>query len=196
MSSTPHSSGLQAYMSQATSDSTGEHVILVDMNNNEIGVCPKLSAHEQGLLHRAFSIFVVNGDGHILMQRRAAVKYHSASRWSNTCCGHPRPNEPVEAAARRRLKEEMGIDCELRQAGIFQYRADVGHGLFEHEIDHLFVGIFDGKPVPAPDEVSEWAYISPKSLDASLRQRPEDFSAWFPMAFAHVHPHLAATRLS
>ncbi len=173
-----------------SSNSAEEHVILVDTDNNAIGSAPKLWAHEQGLLHRAFSVFVVNGDGDILMQRRAAVKYHSAGRWSNTCCGHPRPGETVEVAARRRLGEEMGIDCDLKPFGVFQYEADVGHGLIEREIDFIFIGVCEDVPVPNPAEVSEWEYVSADSLAARLRQSPGDFSAWFPMAFTHARPHL------
>jgi isopentenyl-diphosphate delta-isomerase len=167
-----------------------EHLILVDAANNEIGTAPKLPAHEQGLLHRAFSVFIVNRDGEILMQRRAAVKYHSAGRWSNTCCGHPRPGERVEAAALRRLGEEMGIACELKPVAIFQYRADVGHGLVENEIDHLFVGVCDDIPVPNPEEVDEWMYVSPDALAARISRNPDSFSAWLPDAFGHVRPHL------
>lgn len=169
-----------------------EQVVVVDADNRAIGTSPKLMAHQQGLLHRAFSVFLVNGAGDILMQRRAASKYHSAGLWSNTCCGHPRPGEPVGLAARRRLGEEMGIDCELTPLDLFHYRADVGHGLIENEIDQLFVGVFDGVPRPSPDEVSEWRYIAPRTLAAAVASRPEDFSAWLPMALAHVHPHLAA----
>ena len=169
-----------------------EQVILVDAADNPVGSALKLPAHEQGLLHRAFSVFVVNRDGGILMQRRAAVKYHSAGCWSNTCCGHPRPGEPVEAAALRRLGEEMGVACALKPVAVFQYRADVGQGLIENEIDHLFVGICDATPVPNPDEVSEWKYMSPDALAESIAQAPGDFSAWLPMAFAHVRSHLAA----
>lgn len=176
----------------ASADSFQEHLILVDEANNEIGPAPKLPAHEQGLLHRAFSVFVVNRDGAVLMQRRAAVKYHSAGRWSNTCCGHPRPGEPVEVAALRRLGEELGIACELKEVAVFQYRADVGHGLIENEIDHLFIGVCDDVPIPNPDEVSEWMHMSPDSLAESLAWAPDRYSAWFPMAFAHVRPHLAA----
>ncbi|WP_306437352.1 MULTISPECIES: isopentenyl-diphosphate Delta-isomerase [Cupriavidus] len=167
-----------------------EHLILVDAANNEIGSALKLPAHEQGLLHRAFSVFIVNRDGEILMQRRAAVKYHSAGRWSNTCCGHPRPGERVEVAALRRLGEEMGIACELKSVAVFQYRTDVGHGLIENEIDHLFIGVCDDAPLPTPEEVSEWMYIPPDALAASISQAPDDFSAWLPMAFNHVRPHL------
>jgi isopentenyl-diphosphate delta-isomerase len=175
---------------QVCKDTFQELLILVDAANIEVGSAPKLAAHEQGLLHRAFSVFVVNRDGDILMQRRAAVKYHSAGLWSNTCCGHPRPGEPVEVAALRRLGEEMGIACELKPVAVFQYRADVGHGLIENEIDHLFIGVCDDLPIPNPDEVGEWMYISPDSLATSLSEAPGNFSAWLPMAFTNVRAHL------
>jgi len=138
----------------------GERVVLVDERDREVGTAPKLAAHEDGALHRAFSVFVLNGHGELLLQRRADTKYHSAGLWTNTCCGHPRPGEPVAAAARRRLREEMGFDCEPAPAGTFVYRAEVG-GLVEHEYDHVFVGRHETDPLPDPAEVSEWRWQSP-----------------------------------
>src|SRR3954469_14253008 len=114
-----------------------ETVVLVDEDDREVGLAPKLRAHERGLLHRAFSVFVLNARGEVLLQRRADGKYHSAGLWTNTACGHPRPGEPVAAAARRRLREEMGFECALVAAGTFVYRARVGSELVEHELDHL-----------------------------------------------------------
>jgi len=178
--------------SHVDASSFQEQLILVDADDNDIGTALKLPAHEHGLLHRAFSVFIVNHDGEILMQRRAAVKYHSAGRWSNTCCGHPRPGERVADAALRRLGEEMGIACELKPVEVFRYRADVGHGLIENEVDHLFIGVCDDVPQPAPEEVSEWMYVAPDALATSIAQQPDDFSAWLPMAFTHVRPYLAS----
>src|SRR5689334_7965348 len=112
-----------------------ERVVLVDERDREVGTMPKLAAHAEGALHRAFSVFVLNAAGELLLQRRAAAKYHCGGLWTNSCCGHPRPGEPVADAARRRLREEMGFDCELASVGSFVYRAEVGGGLVEHEYD-------------------------------------------------------------
>ena len=136
-----------------------EQVILVDADDDEIGISPKLRAHETGELHRAVSVFVFDADGRVLLQRRAAGKYHSAGLWSNTCCGHPRPGETARAAALRRLREEMGVECALEPRGSFSYRAILGNGLVEHEIDHLFVGTFQGSPAPDASEVAEWRWM-------------------------------------
>ena len=136
-------------------DDTKELVVLVDENDNEIGLAPKLEAHRTGELHRAFSVMLLDSHNRLLLQRRAFEKYHSGGRWANTCCGHPRAGERVVDAAERRLTEEMGIACELTAAGSFIYRADVGVGIVEHELDHLLIGRFDGSPVPAATEVVE-----------------------------------------
>src|SRR6185503_9661232 len=125
---------------------TDEMVVLVDEDDREAGTGEKMAVHRSGRLHRAFSVFVVDGEGRLLLQRRAAVKYHSAGLWSNTCCGHPRPGETILAAATRRLKEEMGFECRLRPAFSFIYRAALDHGLTEHELDHVLLGSHDGAP--------------------------------------------------
>lgn len=166
-------------------DSAGmeERVILVDERDHELGSELKLAAHRTGSLHRAFSVFVLDGAGRILLQRRAAAKYHSSGLWSNTCCGHPRPGEPTRRAARRRLREEMGFECELEPVGEFLYRARIGD-LVEHEYDHVFVGRFDGEPEPHPGEVAEWRWTEPCALRAELGERPEAFTVWLAGALA------------
>ncbi|CAN7252258.1 isopentenyl-diphosphate Delta-isomerase [Trinickia sp. LjRoot230] len=164
-------------------------VVLVNELDQTVGIAEKIDAHTRGLLHRAFSIFVVNDEREVLLQRRAAGKYHSASRWANTCCGHPLQDEQIEAAAHRRLREEMGFDCALRWAGVFRYRADVGQGLIEHEIDHLFIGSFSDTPTPNPGEVSEWMYTSIASIEQRLSDSPDEFAAWFRSAFERVRDH-------
>src|SRR4030042_2763439 len=125
-----------------------EKIILVDENDREIGTEEKLKTHEQGKLHRAFSIFVFNSKGELLLQRRAKGKYHSGGLWTNTCCSHPREGEKLEEAVHRRLKQEMGLDCPLKEAFSFIYKVRFENGLFEHELDHVFIGRVDGKPVP------------------------------------------------
>ena len=159
-----------------------ERVVLVDESDAEVGTAEKLRAHVEGRLHRAISVFVVDDGGRLLLQRRAAGKYHSGGQWTNTCCSHPRPGEPAPDAAVRRLREEMGIGARLRPAFRFVYRADVGGGLVEHEYDHVFVGRHDGAdPRPDPDEVDGWRWASLDELRAELRDSPERFTPWFRM---------------
>jgi isopentenyl-diphosphate Delta-isomerase len=167
-------------------DDDEERVVLVDELDREVGVAPKLEAHRAGTLHRAVSVFVFDRDGLLLLQRRAASKYHSASLWANTCCSHPRQGETPHDAARRRLHEEMGIDCALEAAGTFTYQAEVGRGLIEHELDHLFVGRFDGSPSPDPAEVAAWRWGSLDAIEHELSTRPDEFAAWFPAALGAV----------
>jgi isopentenyl-diphosphate Delta-isomerase len=155
-----------------------EHVVLVDGEDVEVGAAPKLEAHRAGLLHRAFSVFLLDSQGRVLLQRRASSKYHSPGRWSNTCCGHPRSGESAEAGARRRLQEEMGLTCDLESAGWFIYKASVAPDLIEHELDHLFIGRFEGDPEPNAAEVSEWRWESPVQLAKDLAARPHRYSAW------------------
>ena len=155
-----------------------EHVVLVDVDDVEIGAAPKLEVHRTGLLHRAFSVFLLDREGRVLLQRRADSKYHSPGRWSNTCCGHPRPGESADEGARRRLQEEMGITCDLRSAGWFIYKASVGADLIEHELDHLFIGQFDGEPTPNASEVSDWRWEHPIQIAKDMIARPHRYSAW------------------
>ena len=136
-----------------------ERVVLVDESDAEVGTLEKQRAHAEGRLHRALSVFVLNARGEMLLQRRASAKYHSGGLWTNACCSHPRPGEPVDAAARRRLREEMGIDCALEPAFAFTYRAEVGGGLVEHEYDHVFLARYDGDPAPSADEVDGWRWV-------------------------------------
>ncbi|HEU4561497.1 MAG TPA: isopentenyl-diphosphate Delta-isomerase [Longimicrobium sp.] len=170
-----------------------ETVVLVDERDREVGLAPKLEAHERGLLHRAFSVFVLNTRGEVLLQRRADGKYHSGGLWTNTACGHPRPGEPVAAAAGRRLREEMGFDCPLTPAGSFVYRAEVGE-LVEHELDHVFHGRFDAPPRPDPAEVGAWRWLSPAAALAEARAHPERYTPWFTLALAHLVEHGSLNR--
>ena len=155
-----------------------EQVILVDEQDREVGAGEKLQAHRDGALHRAFSVFVFDPAGRLLLQKRAAGKYHSGGLWSNTCCGHPRPEEATQASARRRLREEMNFDCELRAAFEFLYRAEFENELIEHEYDHVFVGDFDGAFVPNESEVEDWRWATPDELRRDMRERPEEYTYW------------------
>ncbi|HEX8319850.1 isopentenyl-diphosphate Delta-isomerase [Longimicrobium sp.] len=159
-----------------------ERVILVDGDDVECGTAEKLAAHAEGALHRAFSVVVFNRAGEMLLQCRAAGKYHSAGLWSNACCGHPRPGEDVRKAARRRLAEEMGIDCKLKPLFHLRYHADVGGGLVENEYDHVFTALYDGdEPRPNPAEVQAWRWVPLEEIRRDVDEEPERYTAWFPL---------------
>lgn len=161
-----------------------ENVILVDAFDREIGVAPKLGVHRSGLLHRAFSVFVTDESGRLLLQRRAESKYHSPGLWSNSCCGHPRPGETTIGAAMRRLNEEMGIRCKLELVASFSYRATISRELVEHELDHVFVGSTDRQPECDPNEVSEFRWADVDTVLAMLSDDPAAFTVWFAKALA------------
>lgn len=165
---------------------SNEQVILVSEEDAELGLMPKLEAHQKGLLHRAFSVFVFNTKGDLLLQQRASSKYHSPGLWSNTCCSHPRPGEQVHAAAARRLQEEMGMVCNLDQAFHFIYRAQVANNLIEHEYDYVFFGTADTVPNINKAEVQSWKYISPEILSGDINQFPENYTAWLKIVFDKV----------
>lgn len=157
-----------------------ESVTLVDADNNVVGSCSKIAAHREGRLHRAFSILITNRDGELLLQRRAARKYHFANRWSNACCGHPRPGEMTCEAAHRRLEEELGFTVPLTQVGEFTYFAeDAASGLIEHEYLHVFQGVYGGDPHPDPNEVGAWRWMVPERVRRGLSARPDWFTPWF-----------------
>lgn len=154
-------------------------LILVDLDDREIGRGEKLDVHRQGLLHRAFSVFLFNGDS-LLIQRRAAGKYHSAGLWANTCCSHPRAGQPLREAVALRLEQECGITgVEVREAGSFVYCAGFQNGLTEYECDHVFVGEYDGALAPNPDEVSEMRYVPLTELKQDMLVHPEQYAVWF-----------------
>ncbi len=163
-----------------------ERVILVDENDREIGTAEKMIAHEQALLHRAFSIFIFNRKHEMLLQQRACAKYHSGCLWTNACCSHPRPGEPLEMAAHRRLREEMGFDTELQPAFHFIYQAELDHGLTEHELDHVFIGHYDGAVAPNSDEADGYRWIDLSTLKNELVEHPDQFTIWFRIAIHRV----------
>lgn len=165
---------------------TGELVQLVTEEGEPAGAMEKLEAHRSGALHRAFSIFLFDDAGCLLMQRRAATKYHSAGLWTNTCCGHPRPGEDLAAAARRRLREEMGIDTELDQRFSFIYHAVLGNGLQEHELDHVFFGRWNKEPRLDPGEADDWAYVAAADLESRMLKAPQRFTVWLRTCWSQV----------
>jgi len=166
-----------------------EYVVLVNEQDEQVGVREKLRAHVDGTLHRAFSVFVFNSDGNLLLQQRHPGKYHSGGLWSNTCCSHPRPGEAVEAAAQRRLQEEMGFDCGLERLFGFVYKTQLDHDLYEHEYDHVFVGRYDGAPIPNDVEVSGWRWVRPEVLRSSVAEDPRRYTYWFRLALDRVLTH-------
>ena len=155
-------------------------VILVDENDNEIGIEDKLKAHQNGgKLHRAFSVFVFNSKGDFLIQQRSGNKYHCPGLWSNTCCSHPFPGEGLKEAASRRLKEEMGFDCELKEIFSKKYDLKLDNDLWEKEFDHIFIGNYDGEIKINPEEVSDWKWISLEDLKKEIEESPDKYTSWF-----------------
>ncbi|MGA9768405.1 MAG: isopentenyl-diphosphate Delta-isomerase [Blastocatellia bacterium] len=164
-----------------------EHLILVNENDEEIGVGEKLQTHREGKLHRAFSIFVFDSAGRLLMQKRSTSKYHSGGLWSNTCCGHPRPGEKVETAAHRRLKEEMNFDCPLQFCSSFIYRAELDHNLIEWELDHVFAGVYDDDPDPDKAEAEDWQWVDIDELKVGIDAQPDRFTYWLKIALGKLN---------
>lgn len=163
-----------------------ENVILVNEHDEAIGTMEKLEAHQKGLLHRAISVFIFDSRGRLLLQQRAAHKYHSAGLWTNTCCSHPAPGEPALAAAHRRLEEEMGMQVPLTFAFTFHYRAPFDNGLIEHELDHVFIGYADHSPTPNPAEVAAYRWIDRTTIDRENKKNPEVYTAWFKLIYGKV----------
>lgn len=178
--------------SKSESKSMDEMVILVDQHDRQIGVEEKLKAHREGKLHRAFSIFVFNARGEMLLQKRAAHKYHSGGLWTNACCSHPRPGEAVGEAAARRLLEEMGFACPLKKAFHFIYQAKLGCGLTEHEFDHVFIGSYGGKVNPDANEVADYRWLTTPAIKNELKQSLEKYTVWFNLAFERALKFAAA----
>lgn len=163
-----------------------EQVILVNEQDEPVGSCEKMAAHEQGLMHRAFSVFVFNTRGRLLLQQRSKGKYHSGGLWTNTCCSHPRPGENTLDAAYRRLQEEMGFQTELSHAFTFTYQETLDKGLIEHEIDHVFTGIYEGEVFHNTEEAMDHSYMDMAQLEESLERFPEKFTVWLRIAFPKI----------
>lgn len=161
-------------------------VILVDENDNPVGAANKMEAHQKGSLHRAFSIFIFNSKGEMLLQQRALNKYHSAGLWSNTCCSHPAPGEETSTAAQKRLKEEMGFEVPVKKIFDFIYKAEFGNGLTEYELDHVLVGEYDGPVKLNSYEVMDCCYKDVWEISQSLKDHPKKYSVWFQLAFPGI----------
>lgn len=160
-----------------------EHVILVDDENNEVGTMEKMEAHEKGVLHRAFSIFIFNSTGEMLLHRRANEKYHCGGMWTNAVCSHPRPDEGQSDALRRKMLQEMGFFTEVKKAFDHTYKANLDNGLIEHEYDEVFYGIYEGPLSPNPEEVQAYRYTSIAEIREELQVKPEIFTPWFIQIF-------------
>ena len=167
-----------------------EEVVLINSKDEVLGSMKKMEAHENGLLHRAFSVFLFNEKGEMLLQKRAESKYHSPKQWTNAVCSHPRMNETYEEAAKRRMDEELGIDVEIEKKFHFLYKAEVGDQLWEHELDHVFTGNYEGDFKLNPEEVSEVRYISLEDLETEMKANPEHFTEWFKIILKEYKEHL------
>lgn len=167
-----------------------EQVILVNENDEKIGLMPKLEAHEKGILHRAFSIFIFNDKKELLLQQRAWSKYHSPGLWTNTCCSHQRDGETSLQAGKRRLEEEMGFTVPLKETTSFIYRAPFDNGLTEHELDHILVGSFAGEPKINESEVASWKWMPLEEVRSDIGKNPQQYTAWFKIIFDKFYNHL------
>ena len=167
-----------------------EYVVLVNEQDEPQGTMPKMEAHEKGVLHRAFSVFIMNNKGEIMLQQRAAGKYHSPLLWTNTCCSHQRAGEDNIAAGQRRLQEEMGFNTELKEVFSFIYKAPFDNGLTEHELDHVMVGYYNKPPLLNKAEVEDWAWASPEEIKKDISRNPERYTAWFKIIFERFYDHI------
>ena len=163
-----------------------EEVVLVDELDQEIGTMEKIEAHRKGALHRAFSILLFNSKGEVLLQKRALTKYHSAGLWTNTCCSHPKPGESMQNAVRRKLMHEMGIDLLPTYSHKFIYKINLGD-LIEHEVDHIYVGKFDGQPTINKEEAEDWKYMGTKEIRTDILVNPDRYSHWFKLIMEHLN---------
>lgn len=167
-----------------------EQVVLVDTNDNQVGLMPKMEAHEKAVLHRAFSVFTFNKKGELLLQQRAAHKYHSPLLWTNTCCSHQRNGESNIEAGKRRLQEEMGFTTDLKEVFSFIYKAPFDNGLTEHELDHVMVGYFDGTPEINREEVESYKWMLLQDVKKDIDNNPENYTAWFKIIFKESYQKL------
>ena len=170
-----------------------EKVVLVDENDNQIGLMPKLEAHKKAVLHRAFSVFIFNNKNELMLQRRALNKYHSPGLWTNTCCSHQRDGEANLDAGKRRLQEEMGFETALKETTSFIYKAPFDNGLTEHELDHILVGHYNDEPKINPEEVDSWKWMALEDVKNDIVKHPERYTAWFKIIFDKFYDYLKVT---
>ncbi|AUC14514.1 isopentenyl-diphosphate delta-isomerase [Tenacibaculum sp. SZ-18] len=168
-----------------------ENVILVDEQDNEVGFMEKIEAHKKALLHRAFSVFVFNDNNELMLQQRAKSKYHSPLLWTNTCCSHQRKGESNISAGKRRLEEEMGFTCELKEVFSFIYKAPFENGLTEHELDHVMIGKYNSEPVVNPDEVEGYKWMKLEAVKKDIENNPFEYTAWFKIIFEKSYDKIA-----
>ena len=167
-----------------------EHVILVDKTDKQIGLMPKLEAHQKAVLHRAFSVFIFNDKNELMLQQRALDKYHSPGLWTNTCCSHQRNGESNIEAGKRRLYEEMGFETDLKETISFIYKAPFDNGLTEHELDHVMIGYYDEEPKINKDEVADWKWMVLEDVKKDLNEHPERYTIWFSIIFDKFYQHI------
>ncbi|SEQ80358.1 isopentenyl-diphosphate delta-isomerase [Hyunsoonleella jejuensis] len=167
-----------------------EKVILVNEQDEQIGLMPKMEAHEKALLHRAFSVFVFNNDNELMLQQRALTKYHSPGLWTNTCCSHQREGETNIEAGKRRLQEEMGFVVDLKETIAFIYKAPFDNGLTEYEYDHVLLGTYNGKPNINTEEVADWKWMPLEDVKVDISLHPEHYTAWFKVIFEKFYEHI------
>ena len=167
-----------------------EKVLLVDTQDRVLGTMSKLEAHQKGVLHRAFSVFILNRQNALMLQQRAWDKYHSPGLWTNTCCSHQREGEDSLAAGKRRLQEEMGLEVPLTPLFTFIYKAPFDNGLTEHELDHVLLGYSEQSPNPNPQEVTDWQWMPLEEVQRKLTEQPEQFTVWFKIIFERFYAHI------
>lgn len=171
-----------------------EKVILVDTNDNPIGLMNKLEAHEKAVLHRAFSVFILNDKNELMLQQRAQHKYHSPLLWTNTCCSHQRENETNIQAGTRRLREEMGFETELKEMFHFIYKAPFDNGLTEHELDHVMIGYYNNMPDINKEEVESWKWMKIEDVKNDMITNPDQYTIWFKIIFEEFYHHFDETK--
>lgn len=181
-------------MSEVVNNQTGQ-LILVNEKDEVVGYGEKMEVHEKAQLHRAFSIFVMNKNDQVMIQKRADHKYHSGGLWANTCCSHPIKDEEQEVTVHRRLKEEMGFTCPLKEIFSFVYKAELDKGLTEHEFDHVYFGRYEGNPDPNPEEVGDWKWIDIHQLNQELISQPEKYVYWIRPAFQEFYNYFKSQKL-
>jgi isopentenyl-diphosphate delta-isomerase len=169
-----------------------EFVVLVDEKDKQIGLMPKMEAHEKGALHRAFSVFILNKGNELMLQQRALHKYHSPGLWTNTCCSHQRDGESNIEAGTRRLQEEMGFVADLKETTSFIYKAPFDNGLTEHELDHILIGNYNGVPTINEDEVAAWKWVSLEALKTDIEELPNQYTVWFKIIFKKFYKHISS----